>query len=285
VYSFAAVRIALDLKLFELIKKPTSIDEIVRETEADPVILQRVIRAICSIGYLKQTAVTEWEPIPLTEGLYVPALCDWVISHFDHRVTICGKFPEWLKKRGYKTMGAVEDNVFTEVLGAPLWEWYENNPEASAIFDSAISIQANFPKGMVPPYPFSEEDTAKLRTSPDAVTLVDIGGGFGQAIKTLRTQYPFVTGRFIVQDLPKTINQIDTVQAKKDGIEPMVYDFFALQTVKGAKYYHLRRVLHDWNDGPCIKILEAIRFAMKHTPDYSRLLIHHFVLRCWLRIH
>lgn len=36
------------------------------------------------------------------------------------------------------------------------------------------------------------------------------------------------------------------------------------------------RVLHDWNDEHCIKILKATRPAM--DPDYSRLLICDFVL-------
>ena len=58
----------------------------------------------------------------------------------------------------------------------------------------------------------------------------------------------------------------------------MEHDFFTPQPIKGAKYYHLRRVLHDWNDRPNIKILEATRAAMIDTSDYSRLLIKEFVL-------
>ncbi|KIN07024.1 hypothetical protein OIDMADRAFT_15974 [Oidiodendron maius Zn] len=130
---------------------------------------------------------------------------------------------------------------------------------------------------MTPPYPFSG-DVGELHTDSDAVTLVDVGGGYGQAIKGLRAQYPDIKGRFILQDLAKTVNQIDVDQAKTEGFEPMVHDFFNPQPIKGAKYYHLRRVLHDWNDGPSIKILEATRSAMIDTPNYSRLLIHDFVL-------
>jgi hypothetical protein len=275
--AFAAVRIAIELNLFAIINKPTSLEEITQKADADPVLLQRILRAISSIGYLKQTAVTQWEPTPLTWAVNVPALRDWLIAHFDQRVVICGKFPEWLKKRGYKTTGAADDTVCSEVLGGPIWEWYENNPKDSSLFDSAMSIQESFPKEMVPPYPFSE-DIGELRTDSDAVTLVDVGGGFGQSIKKLHAEYPSLQGRFILQDLTKTIGQIDVAQAKKEGFEPMVHDFFTPQSIKGAKYYHLRRVLHDWNDGPSLKILEATRAAMKDTPDYSRLLIHEFVL-------
>jgi hypothetical protein len=167
--------------------------------------------------------------------------------------------------------------VWTEVVGEPIWAWFDNHPEDSAIFDSAMSIQESFPKGMQPPYPFSE-DIGELRTESDAVTLVDIGGGAGHAIKKIRAEYPSAIGRFILQDLPKTINKIDAAQAKSEGFEPMVYDFFTPQPIKGAKYYHLRRVLHDWNDEPSIKILEATRAAMTDTPNYSRLLIRESIL-------
>jgi hypothetical protein len=271
------VRIALELKLFEIVSKPTSLDELVQKTDADPVILQRILRAVCSIGYLKQTAVTQWEPSPLTQALNVPALRDWMKAHFDHRMVVTGRFPEWLKKRGHKAIGSFEDNVWTDVMGETIWEYYDKHPEDSAIFDSAMSIQENFPKAMLPPYPFSE-DVSEVRTDPDAVTLVDIGGGFGQALKKIQGEYPGLKGRFVVQDLPKTISQIDAAQAKKDGFQPMAHDFFTPQPIKGAKYYHLRRVLHDWNDEACIKILQATRVAMESTADYSRLLIHDFVL-------
>ena len=248
------------------------------KTDADPVILQRILRAVCTIGFLKQTAAKEWEPTPLSHAANVPALRDWLKAHFDQRVVISGQFPEWLKNRGYKSTGSADDCVLSEVLGENAWKFYEHHPDFSAVFDSAMTIQESFPKSMLPRYPFAE-DVGELRTGSDAVTLVDIGGGFGQSIRAIRAQYPAVKGRFILQDLPRTISQIDAVQAKEEGIlEPMAHDFFTPQPVKGAKYYHLRRVLHDWNDESNIKILEATRVAMKDTSDYSRLLLHETVL-------
>jgi demethylsterigmatocystin 6-O-methyltransferase len=274
------VRIAIDLKLFEIISqsKSTSLDEIMQKVDADPMIVQRILRAVSSMGFIQHTAVTTWEPSPLTHLLNVPGIRDWLIAHHDERIVALGKFPAWLKKRGYKTTGSIDDNLLTELCGTDIWTWLDQNPEKSAIFDSAMSIQESFPKEMRPPYPFSE-DIGELRTASDAVTLVDIGGGFGQAIKAIRAEYPHVKGRFILQDLPKTIGKVDASQAEKDGFEIMKHDFFTPQPVKGAKYYLLRRVLHDWNDEPSIKILQATHAAMKETPEYSRLLIHESVIK------
>ena len=236
--------------------------------DPNPVLLQRILRAVSSMGYLKQTAITQWEPTPLAQLLTVPSLRDFTITHSDFRVVMSGKLPAWLKAHGYKTSGTADDNVCTEVLGGggTFWDWLERHPDQSALFDSSVSIQEKFPKTMRPPYPFLEV--------MDEVTLVDIGGGRGQAIKSIRAEYPNLKGRFILQDLSKTISKIDDAQA--DGLELMVHDFFAPQPVKGAKYYHLRRILHDWNDEASIKILEATCGAL--TPAYSRLLIQDSVL-------
>lgn len=271
------MRIGIDLNIFEIVTKPTSLNEITEKTDAEPAILRRILRALCSIGFLKQIAVTKWEPTPITFAINKPALRDWVIAHFDQRVLVSERFPQWLKKRGYKSTGAIDDNAFTETYRVPIWEWYEKNPEAHAIFNSAMSIQESFPKEMRPQYPFKKA-TGEVGADPNAVTLVDIGGGFGQAIKNIRKEYPGLKGRFILQDLPKTIDQIDATQAKEDGFELHAYDFFNPQPIKGAKFYHLRRVLHDWNDESSIKILDATYAAMKDTPHYSTLLIHEFVL-------
>lgn len=46
-------------------------------------------------------------------------------------------------------------------------------------------------------------------------------------------------------------------------IEFMTHDFFHPQPVKGADVYLLRWILHDWPDAYCVKILRALRPALK----------------------
>ena len=71
-----------------------------------------------------------------------------------------------------------------------------------------------------------------LREGPDAgkeVLLVDVGGGRGDALSSVRKQRSDLKGRIIVQDLPKEIEGREPV----DGIEAMAYDFFTPQPVRG----------------------------------------------------
>jgi hypothetical protein len=274
-----AIRIAIDLNLFETIalkQGPTTLDELAQKTKANPTLIKRVIRMVNAIGFVKQTDATSWEATPLTHAINVPPLKAWMIAHFDKRMEIYGRFPAWLKKHEHKTSWASdEDNIAFEVQGASVWDFYNQNLEASAIFDTAMSIQEKFPPEMAPPYPFLE-NTEALKNDSDAVTLVDVGGGAGQAIGIIKQKFPNVPGKFILQDLPKSIEGLAPGRAKELGFEPMVHNFFEPQPIKGAKYYHLRRVLHDWNDEVSLKILAATKSAM--DPVYSRLLVHDFVL-------
>jgi demethylsterigmatocystin 6-O-methyltransferase len=274
-----AIRIAIDLSLFEIIASKqgaTTLDELAEESKADPTLIKRIIRVANALGFVKQIDATSWEATPLTHAINVPPLKAWMIAHFDKRMEVYGRFPAWLKKHDHKTSWASdEDNAFFEVHGANCWDFYDQNPEASRIFDTAMSIQENFPAEMTPQYPFLE-NTANLKKEADAVTLVDVGGGAGQAIGILKQTYPNVPGKFILQDLPKSIEGLAPGRAKELGFEPMIHNFFEPQPIKGAKYYHLRRVFHDWNDEASLKILAATKPAM--DPTYSRLLIHDFVL-------
>lgn len=272
-----AIRIAIDLNMFATIaQKPTTLSEMAEKTKANPDLVKRILRVLTAIGLFQQKEVNKWEATPMTHALTIPPIRDIMIAHFDKRMDTYAQYPEWLRKHDYKCSWQDDkDNIFYQIHGAGAWEFYEQNPEASKIFDSGMSIQESFPPERKAGYPFPE-DLADIKKDAEAVTLVDVGGGAGQAIKSMKAAYPGLPGRFILQDLPKTIQGLDAAAAKQAGFEATEHDFFKPQPVKGAKYYHLRRVLHDWNDEKSLEILNALRPAM--DPAYSRLLIQDFVL-------
>lgn len=79
-------------------------------------------------------------------------------------------------------------------------------------------------------YSLDERLVKGLDYNPDAVLLVDVGGGKGHDAQALRAQFPSVRGRLIVQDLPHVI---DEAGCKPLGIEAMPHSFFDEQPVKG----------------------------------------------------
>lgn len=274
-----ASRVAVDLDLYEIIASkqgPIGLQELAQKTKADPTLIKRILRMLSATGFVKQIDVSSWAATPKTHALTLPPLRDWMSTHFDKRMEIWGRMPAWLKRHDHKTSWASDDdNIAVEVLGSDIWDFYDQNPKDSKIFDSAMSIQEQFPPETRPPYPMFES-LANIDVQADGITLVDVGGGAGHTLGVIRKTYPNIPGKFILQDLPKTIESLASGRAENLGFEPMVHNFFESQPIKGAKYYHLRRIFHDWNDEACLKILEPTRAAM--DPKHSRLLIHEFVL-------
>ena len=113
----------------------------------------------------------------------------------------------------------------------------------------------------------------KLRvTGQEDPLLVDIGGGLGHDLIALKSKFPELGGKLIVQDLPTVIENVKDLPA---GIEAMKSDFFTSQPVKGAKGYYLHTVFHDWPGKQVREILKNIKAAMSKD---SILLVNENVL-------
>ena len=149
------------------------------------------------------------------------------------------------------------------------FEWLKAHPREQAAFNTVMGIsRMNRGEEWFEFYPVEH----KLRAAGDKPLLIDIGGGLGHDLIALKSKFPNLSGRLIVQDLPIVIENVKDLPS---GIEAMQHDFFTPQPVKGAKAYYLRTVLHDWPDKQVRKILENIRAAMSRD---SILLINENVL-------
>ena len=115
-----------------------------------------------------------------------------------------------------------------------------------------------------------EKEVGSFAT-PEQAILVDVGGGFGQQAISFQRKFPTLPGRIVVQDIPSTLAGAQPVP----GIEFQEHDFFQPQPVKGAKFYYLRHVLHNWTEADSIKILQTTTPAL--GPD-SRIVIDEVVL-------
>lgn len=79
-------------------------------------------------------------------------------------------------------------------------------------------------------FPVEEILGKDLRQDKDAVLLVDVGGATGHDLVAFHEQYPDLPGRLILQDLPVSIQEVKDLPGI---IEPMAYDFFTEQPMKG----------------------------------------------------
>ncbi|KAI7783826.1 hypothetical protein LA080_011299 [Diaporthe eres] len=97
-------------------------------------------------------------------------------------------------------------------------------------------------------------------------TVIDVGGGSGLVEINLVKKFPNLD--FVIQDLPtnaEPAQALITQHEAQDRIKFQPHDFFQPQPTQGTppKAYLLSRVLHDWQDDDCIKILRNLLPAME----------------------
>ncbi|KAL4917568.1 O-methyltransferase-domain-containing protein [Aspergillus aurantiobrunneus] len=90
------------------------------------------------------------------------------------------------------------------------------------------------------------------------------------SVLNLGDKYPRLKDRLVLQDLPQVVKELPQIY----GVRVEATDFLQEQSVKGAKFYCLRRILHDWPGSQCIQILRSLRAAMASD---SRILIDELV--------
>jgi SAM-dependent methyltransferase len=137
-------------------------------------------------------------------------------------------------------------------LGAPIWDYYAQQPEEGAAFTNAMH---GFTSGVA-------QEVARLVDTSRAKLAVDIGGASGTLVHSLMTANAQLHG--IILDLPDVVPSATAAAAALGLAERssvLAGDFFA--SVPEADLYLLKHVLHDWNDGQGVRILENCRRAMR----------------------
>lgn len=93
--------------------------------------------------------------------------------------------------------------------------------------------------------------------------VVDVGGSHGSLSIAIARRYPDIT--LVVQDRPPTVREglANLPPELADRMTFMTHDFFKEQPILHADVYVLRWILHDWSDKYAIRILQALKPALK----------------------
>ncbi|KAK4206968.1 hypothetical protein QBC37DRAFT_105079 [Rhypophila decipiens] len=266
----ALVKLGIDLGIFESLsasKAPLSSAQLAEPTGAEPELVNRITRYLVANRF-----VAEVGPDSFTARKSTHTLADKRIAsplRFFHAVSTPSfhALPDHLRENGYRneTPGS---SALRKGLGASkgLFPWLKQNPDVAADFQSLMGVpkQGNG----LDCVPLDESISSSHHGD---TVLVDIGGNTGQQASRLVMQYPELAGRVVVQDREETIANAQSVK----GVQLQAHDFFQPQPVKGAKYYYLRAILHNWSDEDAVKILSSITPALEAG---SQVLIDEVVL-------
>jgi len=151
------------------------------------------------------------------------------------------KMPEYLRTHQYHDQRDNSDSAFAYAFGSEFWAYLSTHPSSSADFNSFMQSRREGRPSWFAPYPVEENLLLGLDPSPNAVLLIDIGGGRGHDLEKFKTTYPNHGGRLVLQDQPDVISNANFDQA---GIESMPHDFFMPQPFKGKSPQEGRGKVH-----------------------------------------
>ncbi|KAI4224907.1 MAG: hypothetical protein L6R36_004307 [Xanthoria steineri] len=277
----ACVRIALELGVFDtLVAKgvDSSYSELLDSSSSVAV---RIMRVVVALGLCDEAGVNEHKANSKTKIMTTPQGISSFKSWFDIFTPAAAKLPEYMRSQQYQNPTESTNSAFVYATGSEFWDHLNKTPIHSETFNDFMATRRQGRPSWYDIYPVDGEllsFSSNAETNPGEgrdVLLVDVGGNRGHDLVKLKTKYPKLGGRLILQDLPDVVAHA-FLDSDDMAIEAMPHDFFQPQPIRHARAYHFRAIFHDWPDVSCRQILCHTAAAMER--GYSKLLISELVL-------
>lgn len=152
-----------------------------------------------------------------------------VCDSFDVEIPAIITLVECLSKNSFQSPTHASQSAFDYAFGASFFDWMKENPATLGCFDLYMAGRRVGKASWLEYYPIHER-LIKGTKVENAIFMVDIGGGHGHDLKSLRDRYGHegLPGRLILQDLAA-----ETTEDTRTIFESMLHNFFEPQPVKG----------------------------------------------------
>jgi hypothetical protein len=247
------IRLVADLRLADLIaaEGTRTVADLAAERNVNAEPLLRILRALASWGIFRVTASSEISHSPLSLFLRTD---NPQSLHYGARF--------WTAAGSWQAWGKLDAALTGEIPHCAAWnigrfDYLRQHPEEARIFDE---FMAHFPDDR-------HQTVANAYDFSDAGLIVDVGGGNGEALRRILGR--FAGPRGLVFDRDDVVAAIPETARMAGRIATEGGSFFD-RVPRGADIYLLMRVLHDFSDADCRRILKNCRSAMEKG---ARLLI------------
>ncbi|MDQ8706889.1 methyltransferase [Streptomyces sp. LHD-70] len=231
----------------------TRITELAEHSGTDPDALTRLLRLLTAMGVCSGS---EQQGYALTE------VGELLRSGGEHAM---GDMVRLYGEEFHRAWGSVAEVVrtggsgFEHAHGRSIHDHLREVPGAGAKFQRAMNAGNVFFPGVLEAFDFGR-----------CRSVVDVAGGSGMLLSVVLQAHPQLHGTLF--DLPHMVPVAREYLEKTVGggrYETVSGDLFE-QVPQGADAYLLSRVLQDWDDERCVRLLSHIRAAL---PEDGRLLI------------
>jgi hypothetical protein len=233
---------------------PKSIDEIAEATQAHGPSLRRLMRTLASGGIFAEDASGRFASTTLGETLRrdgpgsVREAVIWVSEPMHYGS--CGDLAQTVKSG---------EPGFNRLFGQPYFDHVAGDESAGRVWDAGMACFSGMENGPI----------ASAYSFPRNACVVDVAGGQGGFLAEVLRTDPSLRG--ILFDRPEVVKAPQSLEdaAVLDRCELVGGDFFDAMP-PGGDVYVLKRILHDWDDQTCVKLLKRCREVM---PSEGRLLV------------
>ena len=238
---------------------PKNTSDVAKELGLDPTLTYRLLRALGSMGFLREEPNSKFSMTSQGEFL--------LKNHPQtlRGVTLLEEGPEhyaiWRHLPAMITDG--QQNSFVREYGHKIFEYAHRNHEYGEVFNQAMSS-------------YSASQTAWVLDALDGYDfskihhVCDIGGGQGHLLGNLLLKYPHMKGT--VLELESVTKNNELLLAPKLSVQERCSyvggDMFS--EVPSADAYMMKMIFHDWSDQECVKILSTIHV---YSPEHAKVLI------------
>ena len=233
---------------------PQPVAALAQATGADPAALDRVLRLLSAYGVFE-----------FREGRVAHTAASRLLRA-DHPRSMRSLARMFGLSGLWEAVGELEYSIRTgkpsadKVLPGGVWGYLSAHPDASRVFDEAMTGKAHGQiAGVVAAYDFSIFDT-----------IADIGGGRGHLLQSVLSTAPRASG--VLFDQSHVIQQVSGIASDRLRLHPG--DFFKDELPTGDAYL-VMEVIHDWDDVASMKILKAVRRA---APRNAKVLLIEAIL-------
>src|SRR5579859_2359539 len=223
-------------------------DDLASAIEADPIAVNRLLRALASAGVVNEDAKGGFALTLLGEGLRedVPgSLAGWT--------ALVGSENFWANWGGLTNSVRTGKTGWRLRLDVDAWDFRARHPEENRRFDRGmVSITGASADTVAEDYDFSRFGT-----------IVDVGGGRGTLIAQILIRNSGASG--VLFDQPHVVEGAPPL-LKAHGVFDrcqVVGGSFFEAVPEGGDAYVLKSVLHDWYDPKAVRILETVRAATR----------------------
>ncbi|KAI1387835.1 S-adenosyl-L-methionine-dependent methyltransferase [Hypoxylon trugodes] len=271
--------IGVDTKLFDILSKTdgtATIAELAGKTKMDPALLKRLLRFYQAFGFISQRGDDAYGATNITRAMTTPIAECAPRQFMEVFIPAYGALPQFLKETNYAD---VTDNKYIpwnigRNTDKNFWQWMEEHP---AQMDGFLTMMRTHRLGLSTPFDVLDFEQELAQGATDSTPLfVDIGGAMGHQCVALKKRYPGIPGRIILQEQEEVVERVKKSPLPGwDGMEAQAQSMWEPQTLKGARGYYLRNILHDYPDHKAIEILRNVRVGMTSE---SKVLIDEMVV-------